>query len=417
MWGGHQSIGKYLHNLEGMVDFASEVLACPITVEDESHRLIAYSKHKPETDPARIATIIGRKVPDEVIQALWREGIIQKLMVSKEPIRVLSIDEVGLRDRIAFAIRHEDQLLGYIWLIDTQQLDYEHIANYLTGLATRLGTKLMMERNDQRNQEQHMQVLFWRMLRNEIPSDTQIRDEALQIGVELPYRYQIKVLEFNDHDPIYDLDYAPVKAWSNDRVRIVMHVAYQRKLILLCAASERTGLMPADWEQFLHQLNHRFKVVPERYGGGLSFDRYDLVSASYQEALTVLQMKQRYPKAMLNCHQYEDLGYYRYLGDMQLLQKKHPCEQLCVTKLREYDDQHHTNLLQTLYIYLAEDCNVKQAADQLHVHTNTLIYRMKRVFEIGDMNLTNMEVKLTLYLELKLYSWETYPHWTGSTLL
>lgn len=63
-------------SLENLADTISEVLHCPVTIEDANHRLLAYSTHEDSTDPARIATIIGRRVPEKVINSLWRDGVI-----------------------------------------------------------------------------------------------------------------------------------------------------------------------------------------------------------------------------------------------------------------------------------------------------------------------------------------------------
>lgn len=61
-------------SLEALVDAISETLQCPITIEDPNHSLLAFSSHEAQTDPVRIATIIGRKVPEKVVKALWRDG-------------------------------------------------------------------------------------------------------------------------------------------------------------------------------------------------------------------------------------------------------------------------------------------------------------------------------------------------------
>lgn len=62
-------------SLEALADAVSEVLDCPITIEDllktSNHRFVAYSSHDPHSDPARIATIIGRRVPEAIISRLW----------------------------------------------------------------------------------------------------------------------------------------------------------------------------------------------------------------------------------------------------------------------------------------------------------------------------------------------------------
>ena len=44
--------------LESLADTISEVLNSPVTIEDANHHVLAYSSHHPETDPARIATIV-----------------------------------------------------------------------------------------------------------------------------------------------------------------------------------------------------------------------------------------------------------------------------------------------------------------------------------------------------------------------
>lgn len=75
-------------SLEEFADVISEILQCPITIEDVNHRLLAYSTHDERTDSARIATIMGRRVPEKIINNLWKEGIIPALLKNPEPIRV-----------------------------------------------------------------------------------------------------------------------------------------------------------------------------------------------------------------------------------------------------------------------------------------------------------------------------------------
>src|SRR5690554_4351761 len=105
-------------NLEDLADDISEVLECSVTIEDANHRLVSYSSHISATDPARISTIMGRRVPEKIIQTLWRNGIMQQLMNSENPVRVEAIEEIGLGSRLAIAIRKDNRILGYIWLME-----------------------------------------------------------------------------------------------------------------------------------------------------------------------------------------------------------------------------------------------------------------------------------------------------------
>ncbi|WP_234410504.1 hypothetical protein [Caldalkalibacillus mannanilyticus] len=93
--GEHEPFQQIFENLESLADKISEVLTCPVTIEDANHRLLAYSSHEPGIDPARMATIVGRRVPEKVINSLWQEGVIPRLLESDDPIRISPINDVG----------------------------------------------------------------------------------------------------------------------------------------------------------------------------------------------------------------------------------------------------------------------------------------------------------------------------------
>ena len=109
---------KSFFDLKELVDSIHENLLCPVTIEDTNHRLHAYSSHEDDTDAARIGTIISQRVPEKVINRLWKEGIIPKLMQSDAALRIPHIEDIGLRDRVAIAIRKNNEILGYIWVVE-----------------------------------------------------------------------------------------------------------------------------------------------------------------------------------------------------------------------------------------------------------------------------------------------------------
>ncbi|WP_314733483.1 hypothetical protein [Anaerobacillus sp. CMMVII] len=107
-------------NLENLVDKISDVLGCPVTIEDANHRLLAYSSHDDQTDPARIATIIGRRVPEKIINNLWKDGVIQRLNQTTAPVRISEITNIGLGDRVAISIHNKNEVIGYIWVLEVE---------------------------------------------------------------------------------------------------------------------------------------------------------------------------------------------------------------------------------------------------------------------------------------------------------
>lgn len=70
----------------------------------------------------------------------------------------------------------------------------------------------------------------------------------------------------------------------------------------------------------------------------------------------------------------------------------------------EYDAKHDSHLLVSLKTFLEEDRSWKRAADELHVHKQTLIYRMKRVEELTGRRLHHTDSVCELWLALQALS-------------
>jgi DNA-binding PucR family transcriptional regulator len=394
---------RSFYSLEALADTISEVLQCPVTIEDANHRLIAYSSHNPQTDPARIATIVGRRVPEKVINALWQNGVIQKLMESDEPIRISAINEIGLGDRLAIAIRKNNNVIGYIWVVEIEKKLHDFAFHQLINAAQAAKTKLLQLQVNERKEERGQEDFFWQLLSGHLKSDTVIKEKAERLGVMLPASFHVAVLEFESEINEKLHQQIQYMITTTQSIRIIFHIIYNNQLILL-SAPQSQHVSNHSTEHLLNlikQMKKRFGSAPATGGGGLTYENYSLVEKSYREALTVLQIKKQFPKETGNVFYYSELGYFRFLPLILEEKRRHHFENECLQKLKRYDLDHNSDLVHTLEIYLCNDSNVNKAAEVLHVHANTLNYRLKRISEIGVIDLNDMNQKVTFYLELK----------------
>ena len=67
-----------------------------------------------------------------------------------------------------------------------------------------------------------------------------------------------------------------------------------------------------------------------------------------------------------------------------------------------YDEQHATNLVETLRAYLSCACSATAAAEALFVHRSTLLYRLDRIAEIGNVDLSDPDTRFHLDLSLRI---------------
>ena len=111
-----------LDELFALADACAALVGAPITIEDTQSRVLAYSSTQDVADPARVSTIVGRRVPDEVIASLRGRGVFRRLARSDEPFFVTA--GRGLRARLVVPVRAGTEWLGSIWaVVDDEPAD------------------------------------------------------------------------------------------------------------------------------------------------------------------------------------------------------------------------------------------------------------------------------------------------------
>ena len=66
--------------------------------------------------------------------------------------------------------------------------------------------------------------------------------------------------------------------------------------------------------------------------------------------------------------------------------------------LKAYDTENDTYLYETLKVYSLSYMNAKVASDRLHIHRNTLTYRLSRIEDVSLLNLDDSHEMLLVYL-------------------
>jgi purine catabolism regulator len=100
---------------------------------------------------------------------------------------------------------------------------------------------------------------------------------------------------------------------------------------------------------------------------------------------------------------FSDLGVYRLLLELRTSSELRSFYHQTLGALAEHDRANGGELLHTLDGYFAALGNLHQAAEQLHIHRNTLIYRLRRITEISGLSLKRAEDVLALQIALKAH--------------
>lgn len=152
-------------------------------------------------------------------------------------------------------------------------------------------------------------------------------------------------------------------------------------------------------EEMLHK-----QAVLNRIIIGISHMFHDVsqTRAHYIQAKRVIDIRDHYnsygvfyfslaaPMEMLHViQQHDDLSIYCDPGMLNLIQ---------------YDKRKNTDLATTLFCYLENMCNLTQAAAALHIHKNTLHYRLEKIRQIISTDFYDGETVYRLMLSFRILS-------------
>ncbi|NTU83922.1 MAG: PucR family transcriptional regulator [Chloroflexales bacterium] len=100
---------------------------------------------------------------------------------------------------------------------------------------------------------------------------------------------------------------------------------------------------------------------------------------------------------------FSDLGVYRLLVRLRETPELWTFYRETLAKLADYDTRQRADLIKTLETYFNHLGNLRATSEALHVHRNTLLYRLERIKEISGMDLDNSEEHFALWLALRAH--------------
>lgn len=112
--------------LFALAEACAGLLDAPVTIEDTRSRVLAYSGHE-AADSARVSTIVGRRVPEQVVAALRARGVFRHLVRSAEPLFLPPAKDGSLGARLVVPVRAGGEWIGSVWAIVDEPVGEERL--------------------------------------------------------------------------------------------------------------------------------------------------------------------------------------------------------------------------------------------------------------------------------------------------
>lgn len=158
-----------------------------------------------------------------------------------------------------------------------------------------------------------------------------------------------------------------LKAIAGD---LVSHIVERTPKAQLVIGIGRPAASPAQWLQSRQQAHESWRLGKEWKGAPVTY--------------------------------FGDLGLYQLLTALGANPEAARFFRKTLGRLISHDDNKNAELVETLEAFFACHGNLSQTANRLHIHRNTLTYRLERIAHITQLDLDDADARFSLQLALKL---------------
>lgn len=155
------------------------------------------------------------------------------------------------------------------------------------------------------------------------------------------------------------------------------------------------------FQEICSKIKKRFPKINISVSMGKFYKGVRNVKKSYEEAEISLRVN-RYMNGGDKVVFFQELGPYRFLYELKGSESMEAFYGEILGKLKQYDIQNNAILINTLSSYFKNDCSLKHTAEEMFIHKNSVIYRIRKVEEITGLKLSNPEDRFNLQLCVKL---------------
>ena len=334
----------------------------------------------------------------------------------KEPLDDEALRRQGLERLVApIQIRHE--VAGYLSLIGREG-DFDYLERIILGqVAPILALEFARERERSEVESRYQAEALMDVLQGNYSQTEEMIARARLLGYDLAPPQFVLVFELAPGIPEYGPGSAQAQ-WGRRlrdellRASPTCWVSFEaRRVLALLPVIDYVPQQEREYEQAtLRKLERAQSRVEQGYGvqlpvcsGGMGRLARDIahIPQAYREAQQALEIGRRlFGEGKL--HAFAQLGMYRLLFHLYDHEELGNFYQETLGPLLDADARGNSALIDTLEAFFQCNGNLSETARAMHLHRNSLLYRLGRIEELLGTSLEDSELRLSLQIALKI---------------
>ncbi len=382
--------------LQGILDVGYSVLGNPLFLSDNSYKYLAVSSGARADNPLMEKENNLGYIEKEGIEFIRRNKLDDQVRKNRRPY-YLQNPIHNYKGMMIGSIKIHDIEVAHIMMYEQNRMFTENDYELLHRLCRIISIEMQKTNFYKKNKGTMYAYFIGDLLDNHSGNIEQSRERLATLGYELKNDLFLLSVS-NKYNATSEAKQEMIISDLQAMIPNSLYVIYQNTIIFLI-----NGCREED--------NHRFNdskveeyLKANSLIAGLSncFSNIQEIRKYYDQSLKAAQLGQKMDNVP-GLYRYEAMSIFHLMEisesqDYNLLDFCHPA----LLILKAYDEQKKTDFFNTLYQYLNFSQHSQQTADYLHIHKNTLLYRIEKIKKITGNPLNHGDELIKLHFSFKI---------------
>lgn len=383
-------------NLQELMEVCYEVTGVPILIVDIMYNVYGIAPLHPVGDENRDYLLEHRTYDDERVQLMYNDGFISSVDTNKAPY---VIDWGSSEDfpAVQGIAKINGSVEAYVTMHPGKGNVTDDLLKAMAIIQNICGYFLKSNRFESNSVPHFQKVFISELFSGNIQTEKQLKEWFRDMDCTFSPPYALTAIGAKNSDEKLALSMIRRSCQSllpNQLILIQDNILY----ILHYKASRKASS--------IHSYHSSLEKVLDRFhaqaGISQQFDNLLLIKDYKTQALDAIKYGQiLHPETRLHLYQDYILPAILYPRIKEMPSANYMPKAL--KEMEKYDQENSTEFLTTLKCYVFNLKNTKETSSELHIHRNTLLYRINKIEELFGITLDSAEnflyIMMTFYMQ------------------
>jgi PucR family transcriptional regulator, proline-responsive transcriptional activator len=385
-------------SLQQILDLGYELLGNPVLLVDASTSFLAYSGNIDLSDePAWQSHINSGYITSEYYDLYMKE--IRLAYENKGRSDPLLLESNFWRHRILLnKVVYNNKPLAFLEVLEYNTIFKEHDSKLIELISHALSIEIHRKSFTSCIPESTTEAFIVNLLLNNQANNAVSITLAKQLHINLNGNLFIMCVDPRNI-PEADAKIYHVKNILQRTLACNYAVTFQGYVVLLI--SKKKPQLELEEISLINNILIKNKLIA---GMSRCFHSLKDIPLNYQQAVTAIKMGSRIRQGN-QLYMYEDYMPYHMID---VCSKKVDLMNMCIPGLIElisYDQKKKTQYALSLYHFIQNNLDMQKTSDVLHIHYNTLKYRLQKIEDMYGIDLSSRSLQLSLRLSFIMFEY------------